>query len=337
MNAQAEPELQLLLAWEKPGEERLLRAGVGSVLFHLGLGLFLLLIFRADQARKFIEMVPMATNLREATPLVAPPMEITQKEPNINKPSPEINLESLLHRPQPATAPGRNRFRAPAPAQMPGAPAPSLAAPPTIDTTVKSPVMAQGLPNALPPPPAPPAEKPKLAFETPGSPNSTHPIGGNLPKIELPKASVDEAIRSVAHGLGGGGVVVGDVDDEGSDPLHPAPQRGKIQSQLELLSDPKGIDFRPYLIQVLAAVRRNWFAVIPESARMGRRGRVQIQFAIAKNGSVPKLVIATPSGADALDRAAVASISASNPFPPLPPAFTGSEVRLQLSFMYNTH
>ncbi len=337
MNPQVEPELQLLLAWEKPGEERLLRAGLGSVFFHIGLGLFLLLILRIDSARKFVEMVPVNASLREATPLIAPPMDLTQKEPNVNKVSKEINLESLLHRPQPVTAPGHNRFHAPVPAQMPGAPAPALAAPPTIDTTVKSPVMAQGLPNALPPPPLPPAEKPKLAFETPGSQSSTHPIGGNLPKIELPKTSVDEAIRSISHGAGGGGVVVGDVDDQGADPLHPVPQRGHIQSQLELLSDPKGIDFRPYLIQVLAAVRRNWFAVIPESARMGRRGRVQIQFAIAKNGSVPKLVIATPSGADALDRAAVASISASNPFPPLPNTFTGSEVRLQLSFLYNTH
>jgi outer membrane biosynthesis protein TonB len=50
---------------------------------------------------------------------------------------------------------------------------------------------------------------------------------------------------------------------------------------------------------------------------------------------VPKLVIATPSGFDALDRAAVASISASNPFPPLPLEFAGAEIRLQLVFSYN--
>jgi TonB family protein len=95
------------------------------------------------------------------------------------------------------------------------------------------------------------------------------------------------------------------------------------------------VDFKPYLIQVLAAVRRNWRSVIPERARLGRQGRVKIQFAIARNGSVPKLVIAMPSGTDALDRAAVAGISASNPFPPLPPAFRGEQVRLQLTFLYN--
>jgi TonB family protein len=62
---------------------------------------------------------------------------------------------------------------------------------------------------------------------------------------------------------------------------------------------------------------------------------VVVQFAISKDGSVPKLIIATPSGAEALDRAAVAGISASNPFPPLPAEFRGNVIRLQLNFLYN--
>jgi TonB family protein len=102
-----------------------------------------------------------------------------------------------------------------------------------------------------------------------------------------------------------------------------------------LLSDPQGVDFQPYLIKVLAAVRRNWFAVIPESVRLGRRGTVTIQFSISRQGNVPKLVIASPSGAEPLDRAAVAGISASNPFPPLPSEFRGDQIRLQFTFSYN--
>jgi TonB family protein len=113
------------------------------------------------------------------------------------------------------------------------------------------------------------------------------------------------------------------------------PTPGKVGSSLELMSDPLGVDFRPYLIKVLAMVRRNWFAVIPESVRLGRRGRTVVQFAINRDGSVPKLVIAVPSGADPLDRAAVAGVSASNPFPPLPGEFTGSQIRLQFTFSYN--
>ena len=88
-------------------------------------------------------------------------------------------------------------------------------------------------------------------------------------------------------------------------------------------------------MQVLAAVRRNWQAVMPESAKLGRRGRVGIQFSIAKSGSVPKLVITANSGTDALDRAAVAGISASNPFPPLPSEYRGDRIVLQFNFASN--
>ena len=129
-------------------------------------------------------------------------------------------------------------------------------------------------------------------------------------------------------------MVVGDggVGDDVN--LLPAP--GKQGSNLELLSDPMGVDFRPYLLQILATVRRNWFAVMPESASHGLRGRVAVQFAVAKNGTVTKVVFGTQSGADALDRAAVASISMSNPFPPLPSEFRGNVIRLQFTFMYNS-
>jgi TonB family protein len=96
-----------------------------------------------------------------------------------------------------------------------------------------------------------------------------------------------------------------------------------------------GVDFRPYLIQVLAAVRRNWFAVYPEAARLGQRGQVVLQFAIGKKGELNKVVFSTESGAKALDQAAVAAISASNPLPPLPTDFKGDRVVLQLTFAYN--
>src|SRR5205823_4852612 len=79
--------------------------------------------------------------------------------------------------------------------------------------------------------------------------------------------------------------------------LPPAP--GKVGSNLELLSDPQGVDFRPYMLKVLAAVRRNWFAIMPESAKLGSRGRVALQFSIDRTGMVPKLVIVAPSGLQA--------------------------------------
>ena len=65
------------------------------------------------------------------------------------------------------------------------------------------------------------------------------------------------------------------------------------------------------------------------------RGVVLLQFIIGRDGNLDKVVIALPSGTESLDRAAVASLSASVPFPPLPKDFRGKEVRLQFSFKYN--
>jgi TonB family protein len=151
---------------------------------------------------------------------------------------------------------------------------------------------------------------------------------------------LEEVIRNTTPGSARGGVVVGDIGEGiggiGSNPNLPA-SPPKMGSSLELMSDPLGVDFRPYLVRVLAAVRRNWMAVIPEAARLGLRGKVVLQFAIRRDGRVTKVVFASEAGpgAQALDRAAVASISASDPFPPLPVEFHGEQVRLQLAFLYN--
>lgn len=102
-----------------------------------------------------------------------------------------------------------------------------------------------------------------------------------------------------------------------------------------ILSDTMGVDFGPYLARVVYTVRRNWYAVIPESARLGQKGRVGIVFEILKDGSVPQLRLVASSGFEPLDRAALISIRASNPFPPLPEEFTGNHLVLQFIYLYN--
>ncbi|HEY1215810.1 MAG TPA: TonB family protein, partial [Bryobacteraceae bacterium] len=105
---------------------------------------------------------------------------------------------------------------------------------------------------------------------------------------------------------------------------------------IELKSDPQGADMKPYLIRILAIVRANWRTVTPESARLGtRRGCTVMEFAIDRNGSIPKMVVADSSGSDPLDRAAAAGLMMSNPLPPLPSDFRGMQMRLAFSFSYN--
>jgi len=96
-----------------------------------------------------------------------------------------------------------------------------------------------------------------------------------------------------------------------------------------------GVDFQPYLLRIYLLVRRNWYSVIPEIARLGKQGRVALEFSIERNGGVPDLVLRVSSGTNSLDSAALASIRLSNPFPALPPEFPGEDIRLRFIYLYN--
>lgn len=334
----AEVEPRLLLEW--PSEQRRLNGWICSLFLHAA-GLTVLALLPHGIAER-----TSVAQWRTVTPLIAPPSILTQREPNRGKIGKEFTLENLRPRPRIFIPPGppastRTAARgAPAPEQKPPA---ALPEPPKVESS--STTMAQALPlgsGSVPAPPPPQIqveEKPKLAFETPGAPSGAPRQRGLSPRtLAPPNSSVSEAVRSAIR-QGAGGVVVGDLDLPGPGGLGPglnlpsAP--GARRSTLEMLSDPMGVDFKPYLVRILAMVKLNWLNVIPESARLGRTGRVQIQFAIARDGRVPKLVIAMPSGTDALDRAAVAGVSASTPFPPLPGSFQGDQIRLQFTFSYN--
>ena len=105
----------------------------------------------------------------------------------------------------------------------------------------------------------------------------------------------------------------------------------------DILSDTMGVDFGPYLARVLHDVKVNWYNLMPESAAMGKKGKVSIVFAILKDGRVAGMRYEQggSSGDVALDRAAYGSITASDPFPPLPSEFGGQYLSLRFHFFYN--
>ncbi|MCS7314600.1 MAG: TonB family protein [Bryobacterales bacterium] len=287
----------------------------------------------APPTRTTLFRAPSILLERPAT-LVAPPpelKELTQRAPNTGKVGREFDLESLLPRPPLRLPPGG--FRLPPPRDPKESASAVLPEPPELAGTA---LLQQAPPLPIPSPQIEPVERPKLAFE---SPRAVAAAAATRPgQIPPPAPSVSEAAQAALRSRGRGGLIVGDVELGGAgvaEMLNLPPAPGRQGSALELLSDPMGVDFRPYLIQILATVRRNWYAVIPEVARLGRQGKVVIQFAINRDGSVPKLVIVSPSGTEALDRAAVAGISASNPFPPLPSDYRGLQIRLQFTFLYN--
>jgi TonB family protein len=152
-----------------------------------------------------------------------------------------------------------------------------------------------------------------------------------LPTVAAPSRGTDALLREMArqHAAGQG-------SESGGPYVEPDP--GNPNFNLpgpQILSDTMGVDFDPYLLRVYLIVRRNWYSVIPEIARLGRQGRVALQFAIRRNGDVPDLVLTSGSGTESMDSAALASIRLSNPFPPLPPEFPGGEIRLRFVYFYN--
>jgi TonB family protein len=328
----------LLLHWNtRPESRTFVRLGVASLAVHVVLIALLVLVAELPDPPPFRGRI--TADLSKAVHLTMPLTKLTQKEPNPSKVEKEVTVESLRAKatqtpvPQPP-----KRFTAPPqppPQAAPPKPPPQLLPePPKIEANIRNPLPQVGSPEA--PPPRPAEAPPKLALEAPGQ-NGIQRMPGQT-RIPPPKTSVDDAIRSVVHASGqGGGISVGDTEatPSVSEQLRQPSKPGQVQSSVQLISDDQGVDFKPYLIRVLAMVRRNWLAIIPESAHMGRRGRVLLQFIVDRSGAVPKLVIAMPSGTEAFDKAAVAGISASVPLPPLPPEFKGSEVRLEFSFKYN--
>jgi hypothetical protein len=113
--------------------------------------------------------------------------------------------------------------------------------------------------------------------------------------------------------------------------------RGSVGAGIEMLTPTEGVDFNDYLARVYQSVKRNWFAVMPASVELGDKGVVSLQFKIMKNGGVPdgEPVKVFGSGKEPLDRAAISSIRASNPFEPLPPAFSGPYIELRFTYYYN--
>ncbi|MBV9081378.1 MAG: TonB C-terminal domain-containing protein [Acidobacteriaceae bacterium] len=245
-------------------------------------------------------------------PLYIPRDILTQKAPNVSKPTRNIDLASLLaSRPQkPSPGPSRRRFEVP---QNVTVPQPKANTPQIVAEAPNIPVNPSPLPAA---PIAPPAPAP----------------------LQAPKNRVEAAIQSLAQNPNGKQLTI--TDDNLSEPAPAAPaangQAEAAHATVELQSDPRGTDFRAYLAQILSIVRRNWRRVTPESVRLGTlRGQTVIDFVIRRDGSIPKLVIAEPSNIQALDRASVAGLSMSNPLPPLPADFKGFEVRLAFTFSYN--
>jgi TonB family protein len=330
-----EPQINLLLELD-PELARWRRRALFLTSLFLHLLLILVIIFAPDLFRRGKLMMGIPVNARpsqQVTTLFLPPDLLK----SLREPPPEArNLSDKNRRAQ-----GRSPVIDPkgihAPYSRGNTELPEIArgGPPTPPPAA-APTPPPGGPAAQPASPAGPPLQPKdeagLHLE------DVRPEGGGgggkfrIPAM-TPGQAIQESAQAAARGgyHSGAGVGSGGASDMEFNNLHP-----NFSTEMPtILSDTRGVDFGPYLARIVFIVRRNWYAVIPESARLGEKGRTGIVFEILKDGSVPQLRLVASSGSDPLDRAAVAGIHASIPFPPLPDEFTGNHLVLQFIFLYN--
>jgi TonB family protein len=298
-----------------------------SIAFHILL--FVVLLF---QSKLFPPHEPTQAEMdlaqRQMTVLL-PPGALESLKPSTRpvQPPPRVHVDPRVLR---EVAPPI----VPTPAPQPERPARELP-----NAPVPKPNDVQPEPHPSSPTPKTDAPKPALRLEAPDTPQPQH--GLILPKNSGSRSIQDtirEAARSPSAG-GRSGAVIGPMPRSGGALGGGGSQGsgGSFGNGYEILTPTEGVDFSDYMARVVAAVRRNWYAVMPESAQLGDRGRVALQFRIMKNGSVPdgEPVRLIGSGKEPLDRAAVSAIRSSNPFEPLPPAFSGPSIELRFYFLYN--
>ncbi len=197
------------------------------------------------------------------------------------------------------------------------------------------PAEGQAAQNQQPPAPQPNSQ----GFEQPPS-DQTAQL--RLPPQPRPKpnfntsmtagSAIEQAARAAAENRGRYGA--GQAGDYGLSQGRGGP---KALDQAEILTDTMGVDFGPYLTRITQIVRQNWYNLMPPSVYppILKQGKLAIEFVILKNGDSTEMAIRSSSGDVALDRAAWASITASNPFPPLPKEFPGQILGLRFYYFYN--
>jgi TonB family protein len=231
----------------------------------------------------------------------------------------QLSLNLPRARPAPKIAPKIDRKTMEALQQQARLSAPTPPAPNPAPPQEEAHVSSQPVPQ----PPLPAAPKPaQSAVESP-LPSAPRPnIAENN---QSARNSIQDAMRG---GLGRGGA------NYGSSPG----SRRPLQEDSEILSDTQGVDFSAYMRRLHDDIQRNWDPLIPPEVQppLMKKGKVYIRFTILPDGTLSQpMILETPSGDVALDKAAWYAITSEGKFPPLPSQFHGPQLELRVGFYYN--
>jgi TonB family protein len=299
--------------------------------FWISVVVHLLVVLLIVNSTRIAGLIPRQTAVLSANALPKDKdLTFLELPPDQQKPPakpPETNIISDKNRIATSKAPqiDRKELKKILDSSRPGPPGPSGAPQQPAAGAEAQPAPAPQAPPQQAAPP-PPDQNLSAKLQTPAlSPKDAFSTGSRYVGSET-----EQAERAVASTHGGAGGQNGDFGLG-------LGKQGAAYGGLEVLSDTMGVDFGPYLARVLHDVKMNWYNLIPESAKapIMKKGNVAIEFAILKDGSVAGLKIVYGSGDTALDRGAYGGITASIPFPPLPPEFRGQYLALRFKFLYN--
>lgn len=296
---------------------------VSSVVFHALLVLFIIAMPRIFPPQPKTQ-AELDLARRQMTILLPPgAFDTPRPTPRHEPPPPPVKVDPRVLR----------RVAPPEPKPQP-TPAPAPKEPERIVRELPSAPIPK--PNATPPPtdsaPTPKVETPKPPIKLEAPEEQPRQNALLLPKSS-PGGSLRDSIREASkmnapRPIGGGGQIPRTA---------PGGAQGSAYAGIQMLTPTEGVDFNDYLARVYQSVKRNWFAVMPVSVELGDKGVVSLQFRIMRNGSVPsgEPGMVFSSGKDPLDHAAISSITSSNPFEPLPSAFSGPYIELRFTYYYN--
>ena len=184
-----------------------------------------------------------------------------------------------------------------------------------------------GAPTASGPPRASAAAEPTTASRSPlSTPGLRLPPGlGTLSRGEEATAGprdpsqpvIGSALRDLERRLSGAG------------PLGIAAGVGRQMGPL--FFDPEGADFTAWINHFKNEVYRNW--IVPQAALLGFRGNVDLEFVVARDGTLTSLRLVSSSGTAALDRSAQNALMGSRLLT-LPRDYAPSEITMHVRFIY---
>jgi outer membrane biosynthesis protein TonB len=178
-----------------------------------------------------------------------------------------------------------------------------------------------------------------VAQTTPPPQSDLEPIkpqANRNPNLQLPQSSASQTLQNQLQDAikrqGGGS-----YSTQGRLPGGSSGQGPSANAQVQILSPTQGVDFNSYIQRMLDSIRRNWYAIMPQSALLGDKGVVWVTFTINPDGSIQAddPALQRTSDKEPLDHAAMSSIRASNPFDPLPAQFHGPNMKFGIIFLYN--